>query len=313
MAVSGGGNRPTWEQLPEHVQSAIEQLLEAPVRSAASQPGGFTPGFASRLELADGRRAFVKAGHASQNPNVPIAYAREAAVVRQLPVDVPSSKLLDATTTADGWEILAFQDLEGRNPHEPWVAGDLDRVLHGLTVLSDSLTPAPIPAAHISDDLSEAFTQWRTTSICAEDLRPISAWLADNLERLPELEEEWEQAAQGETLLHLDIRADNIVLTSDSVVFVDWNFAATGAAWIDLLGMLPSVLMQSDFDGEGIVQSHPLTRAVEPEKITAFLVAIMGYFVIGSFEPPPVGIPTVRDFQRRQGLALANWLERRLA
>lgn len=51
-------------------------------------------------------------------------------------------------------------------------------------------------------------------------------------------------ASRGDTLLHLDLRADNIVLTADRVYTVDWPSAAVGAWWVDVLGMAPSVAMQ---------------------------------------------------------------------
>ena len=56
-----GGHRQRWEDLPAPVRAGIEARLGAPVLDAASQAGGFSPGVACRVTLADGRRAFVKA------------------------------------------------------------------------------------------------------------------------------------------------------------------------------------------------------------------------------------------------------------
>src|SRR5450755_3011981 len=63
-----------------------------------------------------------------------------------------------------------------------------------------------------------------------------------NLAGLAELEAGWPAAAAGTALAHTDIRADNILLTQDRVVFVDWPWACIAAPWFDLLTMLPSVL-----------------------------------------------------------------------
>ncbi len=52
----------------------------------------------------------------------------------------------------------------------------------------------------------------------------------------------WPAAAARTALAHTDIRADNILLTQDRVVFVDWPWAFIAAPWFDLLTMLPSVL-----------------------------------------------------------------------
>jgi aminoglycoside phosphotransferase (APT) family kinase protein len=51
-------------------------------------------------------------------------------------------------------------------------------------------------------------------------------------------------AAAGPALLHGDLRADNLLLTPSRVVAVDWPRACAGAAWVDLLLLLPSVAMQ---------------------------------------------------------------------
>ncbi|MCF6471821.1 hypothetical protein FAF44_26010 [Nonomuraea sp. MG754425] len=53
--------RPAWEALPERVRRAVAERLPAPVTAVAGQGGGFTPGVAARLRLADGGAAFVKA------------------------------------------------------------------------------------------------------------------------------------------------------------------------------------------------------------------------------------------------------------
>jgi len=51
-------------------------------------------------------------------------------------------------------------------------------------------------------------------------------------------------SAEGNTLLHVDIRADNLLIAGDRVLVVDWPHSAIGDTWIDLLFFLPSVAMQ---------------------------------------------------------------------
>ena len=47
---------------------------------------------------------------------------------------------------------------------------------------------------------------------------------------------------------HGDLRADNILLTQDGVVIVDWPGASVGAPWVDMLGMAPSVVLEGGPD-----------------------------------------------------------------
>ncbi|GCB50951.1 hypothetical protein SNL152K_8298 [Streptomyces sp. NL15-2K] len=55
------GTRIPWAHLPEPVRDAVADVLGGPVVHAVTQPGGFSPGAATRVRTADGRRAFVKA------------------------------------------------------------------------------------------------------------------------------------------------------------------------------------------------------------------------------------------------------------
>src|SRR5262245_32322758 len=63
-----GGRRLDWEQLPAELGEGLPARLGSPVIYAATQPGGFSPGLAARLQLADGRGVFVKAAGPDPNP-----------------------------------------------------------------------------------------------------------------------------------------------------------------------------------------------------------------------------------------------------
>jgi hypothetical protein len=61
VPVRATARRPVWTELPAGVRDLVEGRLGAGVVSAHSTGTGFTPGFASRLVLDDGRSVFVKA------------------------------------------------------------------------------------------------------------------------------------------------------------------------------------------------------------------------------------------------------------
>jgi hypothetical protein len=52
--VSASKDRPRWDELPGRVRRLAEALAGGRVIRAESCPGGFSPGFASRLTLAVG-------------------------------------------------------------------------------------------------------------------------------------------------------------------------------------------------------------------------------------------------------------------
>ncbi len=84
--MSASKNRPRWNELPEPVRGQIEYLVGGPVVAAENCDGGFSPGFASRLTLAGGRRVFAKAIDAFEWPDQAPFYRDEAQVAAGLAV-----------------------------------------------------------------------------------------------------------------------------------------------------------------------------------------------------------------------------------
>jgi hypothetical protein len=136
------GQRLHWNELPDRIQRALEERLGAGVAAAATQPGGFSPGVAARLSLADGRRVFVKAVSGSISAYSPRMHRREARIAAALPASVPTPRLLDSYDDGD-WIAQIFEDIDGTAPRMPWHQPELDRVLVAIGELTSALTPAP--------------------------------------------------------------------------------------------------------------------------------------------------------------------------
>jgi len=310
--LQGIGVRLEWTQLPGEVIRGIQQVLGADVVEADSQRGGFSPGVAARVRLSDGRRLFVKAVGEALNPVSPGLYRREAAVAGRLPSSVPTPRLL-ATYDEDGWVALVFEDVDARTPHLPWRRDDLDRVLATVADLGRTLTPSPVELSPIADDADDfaGFQELSAQSAGGTSLDDLDPWILRNLHRLAGLHDRWVAATAGQTLLHLDLRADNVLLTDDSVLFVDWPHAGVGAAWIDLLFMLPSVTLQGGPPPWEIFDAHPAAHAVDDEAATIALAGFTGLLTASGRRPDPPGLPTVRQFQRAQAAEGVRWLRRR--
>jgi hypothetical protein len=95
------------------------------------------------------------------------------------------------------------------------------------------------------------------------------------------------------------------------VVAVDWPWACVGAAWVDLLLLLPSVAMQGGPDPEATFAAHPVAAGADPGAVTTTVAALAGFMVGGARLPPPPGLPTLRAFQHGQGVVALDWLARR--
>jgi aminoglycoside phosphotransferase (APT) family kinase protein len=302
------GTRLPWEQVPAALRAAAEQRLGGRVTAAVTQPGGFSPGAAARLELEDGRRAFAKAVGPELNPDSPGIYRAEARIAAALPAAVPAPRFLGVLEDG-GWVLLLFEDIDGSAPACPWRRAELDRVLAAVTDLAAALTPAPLAAPAVGAAHQASFAGWRR--LARAPGAGLDPWARAHLARLAELEAGWAAAARGGSLVHSDLRSDNILLTADRVVFVDWPWACRGASWFDLVAMLPSVALEGGPPPEEVAAGHPLTRAAEPAAVTAVVAALAGYFTYQSRQPGPPGIPAVRAFQAAQGKVALDWLRAR--
>lgn len=310
------GVRPAWADVPGWLRQEVESLLGGRVAAAETQPGGFSPGLAARLRLADGRRAFVKAVGSAQNPDSPGIHRAEVRIARALPAAVPAPRLL-AHLDRDGWVALLFEDVEGRPPAQPWQADDLGRALRAVGDLAALLTPSPVEAPSAAVAVGESMHGWRTLAADSaagrDDLAGLDPWAARHLGLLAELESGWEDGAAGDTLAHGDLRADNLLLTPDGrVVVVDWPHACLAAPWFDLVLMLPSVRMQGGPPPEGLFARQKAAAGADPAAVTAVLAALTGFFLSRARHPAPPGLPTLRAFQAAQGRVALAWLRERL-
>jgi len=304
------GRRVDWHELPASVRAGIEGRLDAEVVSATTRPAGFSPGLAARLETAAGDRLFVKAVSGDTNPISPQLHRREAHVASLLPADAPAPRFRWWFELGP-WVVLGFDYVEGANPELPWRRPDLDRVLDALSELARTLTPSPAELETVGERLGTTLLGWRDLAVHQDDLARIPPLWQRRLDELVELETHAPIAAAGDTLVHLDIRADNILLTDTGVMFVDWPFAAIGAPWLDLVAMLPSVAMQGGPDPEEVWRRHPLSSGVDREAVDAFLAGLAGMFTRQSLLPPSPGVETVRRFQSAQGHTARAWLAHR--
>ncbi len=308
------GVRRAWHALPARVRAAIEAHLGSPVVEATTQPGGFSPGVAARLRTADGQRVFAKAVGPELNPHSPGMHRREIAIAAALPHSAPVSRLLWSYDEgqgegAGGWVALLFADIDGWQPAQPWQPAELDRVCAALVALSETLTPSPLPVGLVHRADEARFFRaawWARLRDCPTDA--LDPWSARHLDALIALEAGAVAAVRGETLLHHDLRADNLLLTADRVIVVDWPHAEIGAAWIDLTFFAPSVAMQGGPDPEILLARHPAALAAAPAAIDAVIATLAGYFTWSALQPSPPGLPTLRPFQAAQGAVSRRWL-----
>jgi serine/threonine protein kinase len=298
-----------WAEVPEAIRTWAAGFGGGPPKRVRDLAGGFSPGATSVLEWP-GRAVFVKAVGAALNPESPDFHRREAVVSAALPPAPEFPRLLDVYDDGD-WVALAFEAIDGGPPTHPWDRRQLEVAVQALDALHDALTPSPVadaPAA--ADRLQFLFGGWAELAALDGPPEGLDLWSARHLHRLAELESGWREAVAGSTLLHGDVRSDNLLITGGGVVFVDWPHACVGAPVFDLVAWAPSVALEGGPDPEGLFDLSAPASAVDPDVVAVLVAAFAGFLVRHSLQPAPPGLPTLRAFQGAQGAVALEWLER---
>ncbi|QDN54186.1 aminoglycoside phosphotransferase [Streptomyces sp. S1D4-20] len=186
-----------WSDLPEAARKAITTTT-GPVNGAGTLPGGYNSEIAVRLDTDSGTY-FVK-GLRTDHPRAWTQH-REAAVARSTGQLAPRQlwRVQDA-----GWDLLGFEFVDDAR-YADYSADSPDLVL-----LADVLTTlAQIPAPPV--ELKRAEDRW-------------ASYIAD-----PDLR----TALAGEHLAHTDFNPENVLITHDRALMVDWAWSTRAAPWLD--------------------------------------------------------------------------------
>ena len=308
--VRASGTRIVWTDLPATVRRGVGLIVGSPVVEAVSQNGGFSPGTADRVRTASGARAFVKACSPELNEWSVVLHRQEARVAAGLPPEVPAPRLLGVYDDGS-WIALVFDDVPGRHPTTPWRSTELLTVLAALTSLAGVAIPtglAGLPTT--AEELAEDLRGWHRVRADAPHL--MDRWAVAHLDELCDVADGAPAALAGDSLVHTDVRADNLLIRPDgTVALVDWPWASRGPAWFDTLLVLINVATFGGHDVSALLAEHT-PADLESAELTAVLVGLGGYFLDAARKPAPAGLPTIRAFQAAQGAAVLPLIRNRL-
>jgi hypothetical protein len=264
-------------------------------RAAPWQREGAVEGGNERFSvlLADRRRVFVKAARGELTA---AWLRREHEVYAHLRGTFMPK--LEAFDDDPRYPVLVLEDLSEADWGTRW---DPVRVASVRSALAELAASDPPPNTRpVQQAFPHLFGQWQAVE---DDPEPfLSAGIRSRgwLERsLPTLTAAADSVrAEGDYVLHLDVRSDNLCLREGAAILVDWNWCTTGNADLDVAAWLPSLA------NEGGPQPWEVLPAAGD--YAAFLAGVWAA-VVG--QPPPPTAPTVREGQRRQVEAALAWCE----
>lgn len=249
------------------------------VRTGYSQNEHWTATF------GDGTRAFLKLARIDPSPQ----WLRDEAAILAT-VRGPFAPPFIAFEDGDE-PLLVLEDLLPARWPPPWRDGDVEAVLAALADVAQ--VRADVPRLEDVD-----LNGWRAIESDPEpflstELRD-AAWLERMLPTLLAMTEAAPLA--GDSLLHCDVRSDNLCVKDGHVVLVDWNHARAGNPRFDVAFWLPSLVLE---------------RGPKPQRFGVDDLAplVAGFFAARAGLPRPAGAPRVREFQRAQAAVALDWVE----
>ena len=273
--------------------SRIERLLGAKVESYVSVEGGYTPALRLLCRTA-ACSFFAKVG---ATPLTSRSLSREIRIYNSLGGDFMPR--LVASEDDESEPILIIEDLSGHHWPPPWGERGIDLTLAQIDALHH--TPASVETYEQAHGTADP--NWRAV---AADPGPFlslgvadAPWLEGALPDLMRREESCPTA--GDSLCHWDLRSDNISITPERVVFVDWNSACLSNPRLDLGFWLPSLAYEGGPEPEKILPDAP--------EVAAW---VSGYFAARAGLPEIADAPRVRTVQRLQLQTALPWAARAL-
>lgn len=303
--------RLRWEQLPLEVRLAIEEIMGGRAIEAVTQHGGYSPGTADRIVTEHGTRFFVKSVGTSVNPSSPDILRKEITVMQSLPEYQFGAGMVGSYDDGQ-WVAVVFNDIDGRHPdftdkHDRKLVSDALQLLISKPLSREACEKLP----SLTDDVLMPFNGWK--AIKDSPLANNDEWVANNLNLLLTLSSTAASRLQGNFLVHSDLRKDNIMISGNQALIIDWPWAAHGAPWFDALTILIDAKVHDvSFDLVQGISSSPILSLVPDDDINSVTAGIAGYFLDSSRKPAPPGLDALRPFQFRQGMVALELLRTRI-
>ncbi len=280
----------------------VRRALKAePAAWRAASRSGQTAAARWHVELADGSRAFVKVGATLES----VAWVRDEHLI------YTKMRGSDFMPEMLGWHddgerpVLVLEDLSDGHWPPPWESAHIAAVLEGLSRIHQTEPPEEIIA--IDSTALSLRGVWRDL---AEDPEPFLAlglcdrdWLRA---AIPIMEEASLRAdIEGDSLLHMDVRSDNLCIRGGRAIFVDWNWACIGSPLFEIACWLPSLHAEGGPAPEEML-------SLDTPGLTEMAALLAGYLCSHAGRPPIPDAPHVRQMQLMQARTALPWAARSL-
>lgn len=287
--------RPTWEELPDDVINAVEEQV-GHVLKAETVTGGIMPGLAARLDTETGEQVFLKAIERTHEGAQ--LHLRERRVGYILPKEAPGPRMLWGDTIGT-WHVMLWEYVNDHSQHADLTpsSADLMAVLDTIALLS--AIPCPAGALPVSENIVALLAKGRHMLGKSVGMVPNRAQVEAALDGFDP------DAFAGDTLVHYDLSASNLLVTGKGKVrVVDWSFAVRGAAWLDAALFAPRLIQAGHAPGKADIMLATLPHwHSAPREAVVGLAAAWSLFRLYKARFGPLDVREARAAAAEAGFA----------
>lgn len=194
--------------------------------------------------------------------------------------------------------VLALEDLSDAYWPPPWTDGRVASVLDTLSAVHQTAPPD-----HLGEKGSDDGADWIGIAVDPGPFLLLGlcspAWLEASLPAL--IDASARALLVGGSLIHLDVRSDNLCFRDGQALVIDWNHAAVGNPDLDVAFWLPSLQAEGGPPPEAILPGAP-----------ALAAWVAGFFCARAGGEPLPDAPHVRPLQVLQSRTALPWAARAL-
>ncbi len=321
--------KPAWDLVPKQLVLDIEKILQSKIIKTEIAWGGYSPSASYYLETEDGKEYFAKGTHPEQMAHGAAMLSQEIEIYKDIKyLKEISPEFLGSAKFGgeDDWYIGIWQKIDGFQKILPWDRNKELLVIKKLSEIHNDFTEADklekAEEYNFVDMFFKSNLLWvkiknnidiRNNFLSLfEDKEYAANWLDTNIDEIIKYQVKSKETTCKKSLLHFDLRSDNLGLdVNNNVLIFDWPNACYGAIIFDLIGLFITI------DGEGGSKIPNLLKdyeeisksqiSIQDQKIA--LANISGYFACNAYRNIPEKLPRLRWIQKIQLQACLDWME----
>lgn len=310
--------KPSFDIMPPEMRQKIENRLSGEITSGEVVYGSLSSSAGYVLTFDSGLKVFAKGSHPEEMSHGTLHIRTEIRTYEYVPVLKETSPRLYSWVSdnnEDGWTLglwsfIAQHDTAQFSDRASEVMALVAQV--HAAVVPEGILPAAQTHNYIGAFLADE-KKWRRIEGEAsrrtkflnlfEDPTAAQDWLARNITALIALQSDAGVRSFAQSLIHGDLRTDNILLGKDRSWLVDWPNACIGPRVFDLVMLFTHLESLGYAEAESFLPLYDAASGTrfatsDIDEVAAMAGSMAGYFADQAYRSVPEKLPRLRWMQK---------------